>query len=107
MNRDVARIAAITIVSVAALAVVGVVSLDDRSHDEAVTALIALAVLLANLFKGEDTGRKVDRLMNGEMDQKIEDGVERVLRKHGLIPGLGRELPYSTENVRDNTEGGA
>ena len=93
---------AVTVIMVAAIVAITVISLDDAPHDNAVTLLIGFAaptiLLLANLLKSEETGRKLDALgtaMNGELDRKIESAVERVMRRHGLCPdtAAGRDAP--------------
>ena len=84
---------AVTIIMVSAIVAITVITVDDAPHETAVTMLIGFAaptvLLLANLLKSEETGRKLDALgtaMNGELDRKIEGAVERVMRRHGLCP---------------------
>lgn len=93
---------AVTVIMVAAIVAITVISLDDAPHDNAVTLLIGFAaptiLLLANLLKSDETGRKVDAIthsLNGELDRKIEGAVERVMRRHGLCPdtAAGRDAP--------------
>ena len=93
---------AVTIIMVSAIVAITVITVDDAPHETAVTMLIGFAaptvLLLANLLKSEETGRKLDALgtaMNGELDRKIEKAVERVMRRHGLCPdtAAGRDAP--------------
>ena len=103
MNHDDKRnvAVAVTIITVAAIIAITFITIDDEPHETAVTMLIGFAaptvLLLANLLKSDETGRKIDAIshsLNGELDRKIEAAVERVMRRNGLCPdATARDAP--------------